>query len=52
MRFECYYDSDIGGEKKMNQDALCFMQAQTLRGNICLGAVCDGMGGLDHGGVC
>lgn len=49
MRFSCYYDSDIGSEKAMNQDALCFMQAQSKYGNICLAAVCDGMGGLDKG---
>ena len=49
LKYKCYYDTDIGVGKRMNQDSLLFIQAETIKDNVCLAAVCDGMGGLEKG---
>lgn len=43
--------SDEGNRKEVNQDALMIRSRITGLGNICMGAVCDGMGGLMEGEV-
>lgn len=43
------YETDIGITKNMNQDGLLIKIASTIRGNIALLCVCDGMGGLSQG---
>ena len=43
--------TDIGQIRENNQDAICIMQAQTIKGNVCMAIVCDGMGGLSKGEV-
>ena len=43
--------TDIGRVRETNQDAICIMQAQTIKGNVCMAIVCDGMGGLSKGEV-
>lgn len=41
--------SDIGISRKNNQDALCILQAESGKQNLCMAIVCDGMGGLSKG---
>ena len=36
--------TDIGIFREVNQDALCIMQAESEKGNICMVIICDGMG--------
>ncbi|MCM1159245.1 MAG: protein phosphatase 2C domain-containing protein [Bacteroidales bacterium] len=43
--------SDVGIEKKVNQDAALVRQAATKRGKVLFAVVCDGMGGLEQGEV-
>lgn len=49
MIFMITAHSDIGIQRKMNQDALLIKTAASVAGNICLCVLCDGMGGLDKG---
>lgn len=52
MGFKVDAYSDMGTRKNVNQDALLIKQAKaTGYGNICLGVLCDGMGGLSCGEV-
>lgn len=41
--------TDVGIKKKTNQDSICLIEADTVRGPVLLAAVCDGMGGLASG---
>lgn len=41
--------TDTGRRKKINQDSMLVLEAETDRGNILFAAVCDGMGGLSKG---
>jgi serine/threonine protein phosphatase PrpC len=43
------YHTDIGIEKKTNQDSLCIQVAESPLGKIVMAVVCDGMGGLSKG---
>lgn len=43
--------SDEGNRKTVNQDALMIKSRMTALGNICMGVICDGMGGLAEGEV-
>lgn len=43
--------SDIGVSRKNNQDAMCILQAEVGKQNVCMAVVCDGMGGLSKGEV-
>lgn len=43
--------TDVGISKKVNQDAAMIRQAETKKGNVVLGVVCDGMGGLEKGEI-
>lgn len=43
--------TDVGTKKTTNQDSMLVMQASTDHGNVLLGALCDGMGGLAKGEV-
>ena len=43
------YKCDIGTTKKVNQDAILIKCANTIKGKVCMLAVCDGMGGLSQG---
>lgn len=49
MNFMISANSDIGIKKSTNQDSLLIKVAQTNLGKVCLGIVCDGMGGLSNG---
>ncbi|UFT99200.1 serine/threonine-protein phosphatase [Radiobacillus kanasensis] len=49
MAFITAYHTDVGVQKKTNQDALLIKTAKSSRGPIGLFVVCDGMGGLTHG---
>ncbi|MBO5460383.1 MAG: serine/threonine-protein phosphatase [Ruminococcus sp.] len=49
MNFMIAANSDIGIKKSTNQDSLLIKVAQTNLGKVCLGLVCDGMGGLSKG---
>lgn len=49
MDFMIATNSDIGIKKNTNQDSLLIKVAQTNLGKVCLGLVCDGMGGLSKG---
>ena len=49
MRVNYSYTTNIGG-KKVNQDSLMILQAETEKyGQVTFAAVCDGMGGLSKG---
>jgi serine/threonine protein phosphatase PrpC len=41
--------SDIGTQKKSNQDGYCIRMAESARGRLTMLVVCDGVGGLDGG---
>ena len=49
MEFMSAFNSEKGIVRKTNQDSLCIKVASTDRGNIAMGVVCDGMGGLTKG---
>lgn len=49
MKFLTGSCTDIGTVREVNQDAVCIMQAQTCKGNVCMVIICDGMGGLSKG---
>ena len=49
MEFMSTFNSDKGIVRKTNQDSLCIKVANTDIGNIAMGVVCDGMGGLTKG---
>ena len=49
MKLITTYLTDVGIEKKYNQDSLCLQVASTSIGKIVLCVVCDGMGGLEKG---
>ena len=51
MAYITAWHTDIGIQKKTNQDSLLLMQAQTGAGDVLLGVLCDGMGGLEKGEV-
>ena len=44
-------NSDIGIEKKVNQDAIAFKQIKTLEGEVVFAILCDGMGGFSQGEI-
>lgn len=41
--------SDVGNEKKVNEDSYYVQMAETVYGEACLAVVCDGVGGLAYG---
>jgi len=43
--------SDIGNARSVNQDAIIFRNERKHGISLALGAVCDGIGGLDHGEI-
>ena len=49
MNYWVSYITDVGICKKINQDALLFKTAKTPNGNVILGAIADGLGGLEFG---
>ena len=51
MKYKIVAHTDIGIRKGTNQDAVLLKTAKTDVGEIALGAVCDGMGGLAKGEV-
>lgn len=51
MKYKIVAHTDIGIRKGTNQDAVLVKIAKTEVGEIVLGAVCDGMGGLAKGEV-
>jgi len=51
MDFKIVLHTDVGIQKKTNQDSLCVKKAETDKGTILMAVVCDGMGGLEKGEV-
>lgn len=51
MEFMCTAHTDVGIRKRTNQDSVLIKVASTDYGKICLGVICDGMGGLAKGEV-
>lgn len=51
MSYLAAVHTDQGLVKKINQDSLCVMEAQTSAGQILMAVICDGMGGLEKGEV-
>lgn len=49
MRYMVTADTDIGIVKQTNQDSLCLFHANSVRGEIVMAIICDGMGGLAKG---
>lgn len=49
MEYKIALATDIGPEKKSNQDSICVKEAYTPEGTVFFAAVCDGMGGLEKG---
>lgn len=49
MKFVVTAHSDTGIRKQVNQDSLCVKVADTVQGQVVMGVVCDGMGGLKKG---
>lgn len=49
MYFLQSYYTDIGIKRKTNQDSLALFKADTDKGEVLLGIVCDGMGGYQSG---
>ncbi len=41
--------SDIGSVRNVNQDAVCYRYLKQGKEEFALCAVCDGVGGLEHG---
>lgn len=51
MHYEITYHTDVGIQKKINQDSLCAVIADSSYGESCLAVLCDGMGGMQLGEV-
>lgn len=49
MHYTATADTDIGIRKKTNQDSVLVKHASSVRGEVLLAVVCDGMGGLNKG---
>ena len=49
MQFTAIANTDIGISKDTNQDSVLMKHAQCSLGQVLLGVVCDGMGGLSKG---
>lgn len=49
MNFLTAACSDVGIKKTINEDSFCIKIAESIKGNIILAVVCDGMGGLSRG---
>lgn len=50
MKYSGSAVTDIGLRKKTNQDSACLKIAETKRhGQVAMGVICDGMGGLERG---
>ena len=46
MRYLSAFYTDIGTQKKSNQDSLLIQEANTASGTMLLTVLCDGLGGL------
>lgn len=51
MQIEGCCFTNIGTTREINQDAIIFINQKKQKGNFALGAICDGIGGLEHGEV-
>ena len=51
MKYQIALETDVGIQKKTNQDSCCIREAQTDKGTILMAVLCDGMGGLEKGEV-
>ncbi len=51
MDFIISGSTDVGIKKKINQDSFFVKKVKSSIGNIVLGCICDGMGGLENGEV-
>ena len=51
MRYLSAFYTDIGTQKKSNQDSLLIQEANTVVGTTLLAVLCDGLGGLQKGEI-
>ena len=51
MRYLSAFYTDIGTQKKSNQDSLLIQEANTATGTTLLAVLCDGLGGLQKGEI-
>lgn len=51
MNFLTIVHTDVGIRRKTNQDSILLETADTDYGQVLLGVICDGMGGLAKGEV-
>lgn len=51
MEYITGFSTDVGNQKKINQDSLLIKRAHCDKGEILLAMICDGMGGLSQGEV-
>ena len=51
MKYKIALQTDIGIQKKTNQDSCCIKEAITNNGIVIMATICDGMGGLAKGEV-
>lgn len=51
MRYLSAFHTDIGIQKKSNQDSLLIQEANTASGTTLLTVLCDGLGGLQKGEI-
>lgn len=51
MAYKTAWFTDVGIQKKTNQDSALIMQAESSYGSLLIAAICDGMGGLSKGEV-
>ena len=51
MRYIAVAETDIGIDKKINQDSILIKHAQCKNNEVLMAIVCDGMGGLSKGEI-
>ena len=51
MRYLSAFYTDIGTQKKSNQDSLLIQETNTATGTTLLAVLCDGLGGLQKGEI-
>ena len=51
MKYKIAVQTDVGIQKKTNQDSCCIKEAVTDNGTVLMAVICDGMGGLEKGEV-
>lgn len=51
---DCALGTTVGLRREENEDRVCFVRYLNARGDVmaCLAIVCDGLGGMEDGGLC